>query len=220
MKKIVLIMLNIIVLTSLIIGCDTLESTNSISQKDIVIQPKEPVISLEQTIGADMAQLDYASDDIIIFHGYFGLFICNVKESKIVRSVDLKAINCSSTQGDNYCEVSVNMDGSIIQLHDVSSKEMYIYSVVDNSLVKTSYKPMEKPFKLIPTSQAVKENAYIYSAESVKFDNGDLGYLVCENFILGTLKYIRNDKAYSIFRFSLIIFSTSFKYPLRTSSDT
>ena len=199
MKKIVLIMLNIIVLTSLIIGCDTLESTNSINQKDIVIQPKEPVISLEQTIGADMAQLDYASDDIIVFHGYFGLFIYNVKESKIVRSVDLKAINCSATQGDNYCEVSVSMDGSIIQLHDVSSKEMYIYSVADNSLVKTSYKPMGKPFKLIPTSQAIKENAYVYSAESVKFDNGDLGYLVCKDFTLGTLKYIRSDKIYSIF---------------------
>lgn len=198
-KKLALIILNIIVFTSLLIGCDTLENKNNTSQKHMVIQPKEAAISLEQTIGADMAQLDYASDDIIIFHGYFGLFIYNVKESKIIRSVDLKSINCSATQGDNYCEVSVSMDGSIIQLHDVSSKEMYIYSVSDNSLSKTSDKPMENPFKLRPTVEAIKENTYVYSAESVKFDNGDLGYLVCKDFTLGTLKYIRNDKIYSIF---------------------
>lgn len=199
MKKFILTLFNILIVSSFLIGCSSLESMNN-SQKNIVVEPKEPEISSEQTLGADMAQLDYASQDTIIFHGYFGLFVYNIKESKIIRSVDLKTINCSATQGDNYCQVSVNNHGTIVQLHNMSSKDMYIYSTIDNSLVMSSYEPMENPFKLVPTVEEIKENSYAYSAESVKFDNGDLGYLVSKDFTIGTLEYICNQKIYSIFK--------------------
>lgn len=199
MKKFILTLFNSLIISFFLIGCSSLESMNY-SQKNIVVKPKEAEISLEQIVGADMAQLDYASDDKIIFHGYFGLFVYNLKESKIIRSVDLKAIKCSYTQGDHYCEVSVNNDGTIVQLHDISSEDMYVYSTIDNNLVKSSYKTMEKPFNLVLTSEEIKENLdTTYSNECVKFANGDLGYLVSKGFTLGKLEYIRNNKVYSIF---------------------
>lgn len=39
------------------------------------IEVIEPKISKEETIHNDMVLLDYASNDIVIFHSYFGLFV-------------------------------------------------------------------------------------------------------------------------------------------------
>lgn len=117
----------------------------------------------------------------------------------VIESIDLKAINCNFTQGDNYCEVSVNKDGTIVQLHTVSSKDMYVYKIKDNVLVKSSYKPMKTPFKLIPTVDEINQNISSCSTESVKFANGDYGYLVSKDFIIRTLEYIRNGKVYHLF---------------------
>lgn len=41
----------------------------------IALVPTAPELSLEQIVGVDMVQLDFASDDIVIFHDYFGLFV-------------------------------------------------------------------------------------------------------------------------------------------------
>lgn len=198
MKKYVLTVF-LLIFSSLMISCTSVKETNSNDKADINITPIEPKISLGDTIGADMPQLDYASDDIIIFHGYFGLFVFDTKASKIIRSIDLESINCSSTQGDNYCVVSVNKDGTIIQLHNSSTEKMYVYNVKDNSLIETPYKPMENSFELIPTPENITVNNINYSYKSVKFDNGDLGYLTCPDYTIGALKYIRGNKSYSLF---------------------
>lgn len=199
MKKFILILFTLI-LSSLIISCSFVDDKKTDYNTDLRIEPVELKLSSEDILGADMAMLDYASDDIIIFHGYFGLFVFDTKASKIIRSIDLKPINCSSTQGDNFCEVSVNKDGTIIQLHNSSSEKMYVYNIKDNSLIETPYKPMDNSFELIPTPESITVNDISYSYESVKFDNGDLGYLTASDFTVGSLKYIRGDKSYTIFK--------------------
>lgn len=200
MKKFILILFTLI-LSSLIISCSFVNDKKNTDNTNLKIEPKEPKISSNDTLGADMATLDYASDDIIIFHGSFGLFVFDTKASKIIKSIDLKPINCSSTQGDNFCEVLVNKDGTIVQLHNSSSEKMYIYTIEDNSLIEAPHKPMEDSFELIPTPESITINDGIsYSYESVKFDNGELGYLIASDFTVGSLKYIRGDKSYSIFK--------------------
>lgn len=199
MKKFILILFTLI-LSSLIISCSFVDDNQTVENTNLKIESTEPKLALENDLGADMAILDYASDDIIIFHGYFGLFVFDTKASKIIRSIDLKPINCNYTQGDNYCEVSVNKDGTIIQLHNSSSEKMYVYTINDNSLIETPYKPMENSFELIPTPENIKVNDINYSYESIKFDNGDLGYLTASDSTVGSLKYIRGDKSYTIFK--------------------
>ena len=80
---------------------------NEITDKQVFWQttlvPTAPEWSLEQTVGVDMVELDYASDDIVIFHDYFGLFVYDLDTLQIIRSLDLEPINCHQTQGDNYC---------------------------------------------------------------------------------------------------------------------
>jgi beta-lactamase regulating signal transducer with metallopeptidase domain len=165
------------------------------------LEPVSPELSLEQTVSVDMAELDYASDDIIIFHDYFGLFVYDLNTLEIVRSLDLKPLNCHYTQGDNYCEVSVSADGNTVQLHPMSSENMYIYTVSDNTLWETAYQPMEERFSsFIPTEELVhfKVMAH-YSHHSVKFAAGDYGYLYTADWTIATLSYSRGDIKYSLF---------------------
>ena len=119
MKK-VLGMFTISVITLLLlVGCRGAESVSTVGNENVV-EIKKAEISIEQSYGADMVSLDYASDDIIIFHGYFGLFVYNLNDSKFLSNIDLKTIDCAMTQGDNYCEVTVSDDGETIQLYNRS----------------------------------------------------------------------------------------------------
>lgn len=81
------------------------------TSQEITSEPTSALWFLHQSTGADMAILDYASDDIIIFHGYFGLYVYDLEKRAIIRNLDLQAINCAATQGDNYCDVVVSKDG-------------------------------------------------------------------------------------------------------------
>lgn len=198
MKKIGLLLLSILTMFFLFLGCKSSNDILTLGKKtDIEI--KKVQISKDQSYGADMVSLDYASDEVIIFHGYFGLFVYSLNNSKIINSIDLQPIGCNATQGDNYCEVSVSKDGRIVQLHNTSSKDMYVYSVEKNTLIKKEYKPLENPFELSLTPEAIMNSSSLCSFESVKFKNGDIGYLVLTDNTINSLEYIRSNKRFKIF---------------------
>lgn len=169
------------------------------------IIPSAPKLSPEQVIGADMAELDYASDDIVIFHGYFGLFVYDLNSRKIVRSLDLNPIGCTATQGDDYCDVNVSADGKTVQLHPMSSKKMYVYSVLENTLEEAAYERMENRFAgfvdIVDIMGLEKAGSYSYNA--VKFASGGYGYLHTSDWSLSTLSYVRDDMAYRLFDFNI-----------------
>ncbi|WMJ89323.1 DUF5301 domain-containing protein [Anaerocolumna sp. MB42-C2] len=165
------------------------------------LEPAVPKWSPEQILGTDMTELDYASDDIVIFHGYFGLYFYDIQARQIIRSLDLKPLGCHQTQGDNYCEVSVSTDGNTVQLHPMSREEMYVYAVSDNTLTKTAYEPMKDRFISFVPIQEVIDPAELgsYSYNAVKFDNSDYGILHTYDWTLGTLSYTRGDMMYELF---------------------
>ncbi|MEG6510615.1 M56 family metallopeptidase [Desulforamulus ruminis] len=170
--------------------------------RQTTLEPTSPEWSPEQTVGADMAKLDYASDDMVIFHGYFGLFVYDLNSLQIIRSLDLKPLNCHQTQGDNYCEVSVSTDGNTVQLHPMSSENMYVYTVSSHTLQETTYRPMEDEFdgRFVPIEDAIgSEKTGNYSYNAVRFDTGDYGFLRTIDWTLGALSYVRGDRKYSLF---------------------
>ncbi len=177
---------------------------NSAAGADPVLQPSPPVLSVEMDLGIGMPELDYASDDIVIFHGYFGLFVYDLNSGKIIRSVDLKPIGCTAMQGDDYCDVTVSADGKTVQLHPMSSKSMYIYSIPDNTLEEAVFERMEDRFaeivEIVEATDDVRLGLYSYNA--IKFGTGDYGYLYASNWTLGTLTYRRGDMVNKLFDFS------------------
>ena len=151
--------------------------------------------TLEESIGVAMPELDYASENKIIFHGYFGLFIYDLSERKMINSLDLESIGCDAIQGSNYCEVSVSQDGNTIQLHPMENDKMYIYDVEKNKLIQTDYKPMIEPFKVNLNDNPSGSVSY----GTVEFTNGDIGYLECEGSTINELYYIVGNNKYKLF---------------------
>ncbi|MBN7771779.1 M56 family metallopeptidase [Clostridium aminobutyricum] len=178
-----------------------LNQTN-LSEVSTVPLLTEPVWSAEQSVGADMASLDYASDHTIIFHGYFGLYIYDLDSQRMIRSLDLKVLGCDATQGDNYCEVSVSRDGDTIQLHPMSSAKMFIYTVSDNRLIEAAYKELKDSFQaqLVPIETVLHSKFGNYSVQAVVFDTGEYGFLHTSDWTLGTLSYVRDDMTYALFQ--------------------
>ena len=150
---------------------------------------------LDQSIGVAMPEFDYASENEIIFHGSFGLFIYDLTEMKITNSLDLESIGCQFIQGSQYCEVSVSQDGNTIQLHPMENDKMYIYDVKKNKLSQTDYTPMKEPFKININDNPNGSVSYA----TVKFANGDVGYLKCEDYTLDDLYYIVGNNKYKLF---------------------
>lgn len=189
MRKIIGYIIAIIGSLSYLIGC-----SHTVQLKEEMI-PIEATWTLTQNTGVDIVELNYASEDRVIFHGYFGLFVYDLNTERITHSLDLKSIRCHFTQGDAYCEVSVSQKGNIVQLHPMNSDEMYVYDIEKNTLKQMKYEPMEDGFKITPNDNPGED----ISHETVKFSNGDVGYLQYTDTTLNGLYYIVGDKQYKLF---------------------
>ncbi len=111
------------------------------------------VISEETELGVDGPWLDYAgqpglggaNNRVIIFHDYFGLVVYDLTDREVVRSLDLAAIGCNFTQGDNACQVAVSADGRDVWLHPMKRQYMFHYDVEKNQLRQL---PLAKSFEV------------------------------------------------------------------------
>lgn len=89
--------------------------------------------------GPDGPILDYASEDMIIFHDWYGLFVYH-REKGMMASVDLESVGLAATQGDNACEVLVSKDGLHVYMFMMKErKHMYVYDVEQGKLYKQEY---------------------------------------------------------------------------------
>lgn len=98
------------------------------------IEIHEAVIDLNAPTGSDGSRIYYADKDKFIFGGYYGLFVYDMQENQIVRSVDLEEIGCNYTQGENACEILVTEDGMTVLLRPLVMNQMYVYSVNENAM--------------------------------------------------------------------------------------
>lgn len=187
----------IIILLTLFLLLISLYILNPTNETVEIIKPS---ISLDENIYSDMIILDYASDDKIIFHGYFGLFIYDIKAEKIISSLDLESIGMHYTQGDNYCDVTVDSNGQIVQLNTISKEIMYTFNIDENTLIKSKYKDMENKSDIKPELLKIEDSSSYYITHGIKLEDYELGYLKLENNTIGSLEYIRGDKIYKIFQ--------------------
>lgn len=210
MKKgnIALIIMNCILTISLI-SCNKVYIKNS-AEKAVVpknteiikdIDPVKANISEETLIGVNMPTINYISNDRIVIHGSFGLFIYDLNKESIISGIDVKSIGCNSTQGDNVCVASVGKNGNIVRLHPSSSEDMYVYNIEKNTLIKTKYYKSDDEFKIVRKDESFDAYDGEYSYSYVQGEDGEVSYLRCpiSNRVID-LQYIKNDKIYNIFK--------------------
>ena len=208
-KRVIYYVIITLLLSVFFIGCGNLSSKNDKNKEDVQIgietvteiTPIEAKVDEETWIGVDVATLNYASEDRIVFHGNFGLFIYDLNREKIIRGIDVKSIGCGSTQGDNVCIVSVSKDGNIISLHPSSSEDMYIYNVEKNTLIKTKYEKLDDKLETLPMDESYYTYDEEYTYSYIKLIDGETSYLKTPQSNMAIdLQYIKNDKVYDIFK--------------------
>jgi hypothetical protein len=158
-------------------------------------------ISEDTSIGVNMPTINYISNDRIVIHGSFGLFIYDINKEEIISGIDVKSIGCGSTQGDNVCVVSVSENGNIVRLHPSSSEDMYVYNIEKNTFIKTKYYKSDDEIKIVRKDESFDTYDGEYSYSYVQGEDGEVSYLRCpkSNRVID-LQYIKNDKIYNIFK--------------------
>lgn len=186
---------------------DTLLTEQDNTQQDMEeVEVTIPRIDLAGNLGADGAILDYADGNIVIFHGYFGLFVYDLNLQTFVRAVDLEAIGCNYTQGDNYCEVSVSEDGTTVYLHPLSEWGMYVFDIPSGKLYKTDYdlNGITLFDSLVDNHDLAGSGNGFYSTQKVEFKTDDLtyfGYLYADGeATIKDLEYVEDDMVFSLFK--------------------
>lgn len=101
------------------------------------------------TIGVlDVPELIYASKERVILYDYWGLIVYDLKQSKIIRAVDLPSMGLNHIQGDQYTQFQVNKDGTQILMQNqpleyANPKHTYLYDIKLDSMTETTMATFE-----------------------------------------------------------------------------
>lgn len=107
------------------------------------IQKCEALFSAATSLGADGIILDYMDEEILIFHGYFGLVVYQYAGEGsdfapgVIDTVDLSMIGCSDTQGESCAEVGVSKGGKNVYMHAMDASDYYRYDRVKGKLYRS-----------------------------------------------------------------------------------
>lgn len=153
------------------------------------IKVSVPEIDRSAITGADGSSIYYADIHKFIFGGYYGLFVYDMVQKKVVRGVDLRAIGCDATQGDSACEIQVTEDGSLVFLHPMNQSQMFVYHVGDNVITKENYDL--DGYNLYQNQYTGKLQGKYASYEA----DGDIHYVVLVNdMTIGELGYVADER--------------------------
>lgn len=197
---------------SIELKCEAAQEQELVENKDKAEQQistqipiTEPVIDLSMGLGADGVILDYAGEDLVIFHGYFGLFVYSINTEGMIGAVDLEPIGCNDTQGENACEIFVSTDGHMVYLHTMNSNIMYAYDVIAQALYKEPYSIEGLDlFEGFADQSVLPAEPTIYRSERVivfgEGKNTYYGYLLSGSGVLGDLCYVEGDMIVELFK--------------------
>ena len=79
----------------------------------------------------DMPVLDFADDERLVMHAYFGLFIYNLSTGEIEDSLDLQTLG---EYDDSACEISVSQNADTIWIRTEASGSLYEYDRQEKKL--------------------------------------------------------------------------------------
>ena len=169
------------------------------------VQITAPIVS---DWGDDYVQLIHATPVYAVAWGDMGLFVYSVKEKRLTGAVNVKAIGCDGTQGDNYTDVFVSDQDRIVYMHPINKDYMFAYNIYENTLEKQEFVEggdgRPKGFKIDGNTQNTEDilegqipDIWISSQCEIFTVNADepdekkyLGYLASGSGEIGALSYV------------------------------
>lgn len=141
--------------------------------------------------------LDYADENTLIFHHYFGLFVYDVSQNRLDNSMNLKALGCLNAQEELDCEVFVSSGGDVVYIHPTDAGEMYVYDVLARRLVledfdRHSFEQNTDLFLQLKSTRdcAVPDYTVWRSRDCVTLMGGGYLYLECGSGMVEDLYYL------------------------------
>lgn len=165
------------------------------------IEHQKAIWACNTYIDTDLPKLDYADEDKIIFHAYFGLFIYDLHSNEIVNSLNLKELGCQKVQGD--CDISVSSDGKNIWIKPKMDEYCYCFSWEKDLLVKSDVEEENIFSEVVSKWNALQDELgsriRLCSDDVAKFTDGTYGYLLIGDARITTITYQRGDNEWRIF---------------------
>lgn len=152
-------------------------------------------------LGLYSPKLDYADENIVVFHAYFGLFIYEMETEQIIDSINLDSFPYYKEYPNTDDQICVSANGEYIYLPMLQDDCIYIYDISKKEFAKEKQKE-DGVTKLIDTwsrddiSDIEKSNM---SEKSILFDDNTYGSLKVTGDNINDVYYIRNDKKYKLF---------------------
>lgn len=149
----------------------------------------------------NMPVLDFADDQLLIMHEYFGLFIYNLSSGEIEDSLNLQALG---EYDDSACEIFVSQDADMIWIRTGTSGLLYEYNrlkrkleIIDDLKDKNIFDSFVMT-KDIPQEQ-LPVKSYRCSQKSVLFTDGSYGILTIGCGKITDFSYIRDGEEWKLF---------------------
>ena len=184
-----------------------METSEQFSEENTSTEQSAGVVASEASwawntlIDTDLPELDYADEDKIIFHAYFGLFVYDLNSEKIVNSLDLESLGCQKVQGG--CKIVVSNDGSDIWLMPQNRTATYCFSWNENLLTEKNYEEHESFIDYVSKWKVLTDELgnkiRLCSDHAVRFKDGTFGYIFMEDARISTMTYCRGDKEWQLF---------------------
>lgn len=149
----------------------------------------------------DMPVLDFADDERLVMHAYFGLFIYNLSTGEIEDSLDLQTLG---EYDDSACEISVSQNADTIWIRTEASGSLYEYDRQEKKLAVIEDLTDKIIFNsFVPTKNISQEELtvkpYYCSERSVLFADGSYGTLTVGNGKITDISYISGDMEWILF---------------------
>lgn len=211
-KKINLFIIAILFLVFIILMLKTVDIKDNVlvdsekiaddSNEIEIIKKEEAQIADNTMLGPYLPDLDYANEDIIIFHSYFGIFIYDLEEKNIVSSIDLDSLGIV----DNAMQVQVNEEGTNVYIVPDNENFVFCWNIGSDSLQK-KYTPVDEQYftKFIDNLEIERKKdnytfaSFLYSNRAVAFEDGSYGQLYNSSHYAKDIVYVRNDMQWRIF---------------------
>lgn len=99
-----------------------------------IIKIDEAVINEKMVTQKYAGTLAYADENIAIFHGYYGLYVYDMQQEQILRSIDLQKLGFYDAEGKCMADIWTNEKGNLIYIQKEDSRELFTYDIVQNQM--------------------------------------------------------------------------------------
>ena len=189
--------ISVILCAAVLIACasNPNAANNTIPYESVKMSDDALTAFGEKIVGSQMADIDYADSEKIVFHYSDAVFVYNLQTSAIEKTFDLNNLNCAKfQQGDFTVGITVSDDGKEALLVNYGSTEQnkdfknYIINLETGSASETDKTELKNPFSKLADTVTTVTDSVGFASVRCAGENGSMWYLSCDKANIGNMR--------------------------------